>query len=221
MFDNISKRYDFLNHFLSLGIDKLWRRKAVRQLKDLRPKRILDLATGTGDFAIAALKLNPDEVVGVDISQGMLDMGIQKMKKRGHDKIVKMQLADSEKLPFEDASFDALTVGFGVRNYENLEKGLSDMLRILRPGGKAVILEFSKPKKFPIKQVFGFYSKRVIPFLGKLISKDKRAYAYLPESVEAFPEGTDFETIMTKLGYKEVNSILLSGGIATIYMGLK
>ena len=221
MFDNISKRYDFLNHFLSLGIDKLWRRKAVRQLKDLRPKRILDLATGTGDFAIAALKLNPDEVVGVDISQGMLDMGIQKMKKRGYDKIVKMQLADSEKLPFEDASFDALTVGFGVRNYENLEKGLSDMLRILRPGGKAVILEFSKPKKFPIKQVFGFYSKRVIPFLGKLISKDKRAYAYLPESVEAFPEGTDFETIMTKLGYKEVNSILLSGGIATIYMGLK
>lgn len=221
MFDNISKRYDFLNHFLSLGIDKLWRRRAVRQLKDLRPKRILDLATGTGDFAIAALKLNPDEVVGVDISQGMLDMGIQKMKKRGHDKIVKMQLADSEKLPFEDASFDALTVGFGVRNYENLEKGLSDMLRILRPGGKAVILEFSKPKKFPIKQVFGFYSKRVIPFLGKLISKDKRAYAYLPESVEAFPEGTDFETIMTKLGYKEVNSILLSGGIATIYMGLK
>ena len=221
MFDNISKRYDFLNHFLSLGIDKLWRRKAVRQLKDLRPKRILDLATGTGDFAIAALKLNPDEVVGVDISQGMLDMGIQKMKKRGHDKIVKMQLADSEKLPFEDASFDALTVGFGVRNYENLEKGLSDMLRILRPGGKAVILEFSKPKKFPIKQVFGFYSKRVIPFLGKLISKDKRAYAYLPESVEAFPEGTDFETIMTKLGYKDVNSILLSGGIATIYMGLK
>ena len=221
MFDNISKRYDFLNHFLSLGIDKLWRRKAVRQLKDLRPKRILDLATGTGDFAIAALKLNPDEVVGVDIYQGMLDMGIQKMKKRGHDKIVKMQLADSEKLPFEDASFDALTVGFGVRNYENLEKGLSDMLRILRPGGKAVILEFSKPKKFPIKQVFGFYSKRVIPFLGKLISKDKRAYAYLPESVEAFPEGTDFETIMTKLGYKEVNSILLSGGIATIYMGLK
>lgn len=221
MFDNISKRYDFLNHFLSLGIDKLWRRKAVRQLKDLRPKRILDLATGTGDFAIAALKLNPDEVIGVDISQGMLDMGIQKMKKRGHDKIVKMQLADSEELPFEDASFDALTVGFGVRNYENLEKGLSDMLRIIRPGGKAVILEFSKPKKFPIKQVFGFYSKRVIPFLGKLISKDKRAYAYLPESVEAFPEGKDFETIMTKLGYKEVNSILLSGGIATIYMGLK
>ncbi|MDC3252698.1 bifunctional demethylmenaquinone methyltransferase/2-methoxy-6-polyprenyl-1,4-benzoquinol methylase UbiE [Crocinitomicaceae bacterium] len=221
MFDNISRRYDFLNHFLSLGIDKLWRRKAVRQLRDVQPKRILDLATGTGDFAIASLKLNPDEVVGVDISQGMLDMGIQKMKKRGHDKIVKMQLADSEKLPFEDASFDALTVGFGVRNYENLEKGLSDMLRILRPGGKAVILEFSKPKKFPIKQVFGFYSKRVIPFLGKMISKDKRAYAYLPESVEAFPEGKEFETIMTELGYKEVNSILVSGGIATIYMGLK
>jgi demethylmenaquinone methyltransferase/2-methoxy-6-polyprenyl-1,4-benzoquinol methylase len=221
MFNNISKRYDFLNHFLSLGIDKIWRKKAIRQLREVEPKRILDIATGTGDFAIAALKLNPDEVVGVDISQGMLDMGIQKMKKKGHEKIIKMILGDSEKLPFEDGSFDALTVGFGVRNYENLEQGLSDMLRILRPGGKAVILEFSKPKKFPIKQLFGFYSKRVIPFLGRTISKDKRAYAYLPESVAAFPEGKEFETIMTKMGYKNVQSKLVSGGIATIYSGIK
>lgn len=221
MFNNISKRYDFLNHFLSLGIDKLWRRKAINQLKEIEPKRILDIATGTGDFAIAALKLNPEEVIGVDISQGMLDMGIQKMKKRGYDTTIKMLLGDSEKLPFEDESFDALTVGFGVRNYENLEQGLSDMLRILKPGGKAVILEFSKPKKFPIKQFFGFYSKRMIPFLGKIISKDKRAYAYLPESVEAFPEGQAFMDIMTKTGYNRVNSILVSGGIATIYSGIK
>ncbi|MDB4075285.1 bifunctional demethylmenaquinone methyltransferase/2-methoxy-6-polyprenyl-1,4-benzoquinol methylase UbiE [Crocinitomicaceae bacterium] len=221
MFNNISKRYDFLNHFLSLGIDKLWRKKAIKQLKEIKPKKILDIATGTGDFAIAALKLNPDEVIGVDISQGMLDMGIQKMDKRGYENTIKMILGDSEKLPFEDNYFDALTVGFGVRNYENLEKGLSDMHRVLQPGGKAVILEFSKPKKFPVKQFFGFYSKRLIPFIGKTVSKDKRAYAYLPESVEAFPEGQAFMDIMTKTGYNKVDSILVSGGIATIYSGIK
>jgi len=221
MFNNISKRYDFLNHFLSMGIDRIWRKKAIRQLKEIQPERILDIATGTGDFALAALKLNPKEVMGVDISQGMLDMGIRKMKKKGVDGIIKMHLGDSEALPFEDGYFDALTVGFGVRNYENLEKGLSDMLRVLRPGGKAIILEFSKPKRFPIKQFFGFYSKRIIPFLGKTISKDGRAYSYLPESVEAFPEGQAFQDIMTKVGYKNVSSILVSGGIATIYAGIK
>jgi demethylmenaquinone methyltransferase/2-methoxy-6-polyprenyl-1,4-benzoquinol methylase len=221
MFNNISKRYDFLNHFLSLGIDKIWRRKAIKQLESIQPKRILDIATGTGDFAIAALKLNPEEVVGVDISQGMLDVGIEKMKKKKLDGIVKMQIGDSEKLPFEDGSFDALTVGFGVRNYQDLEKGLADMLRILRPGGKAIILEFSKPKKFPIKQLFGFYSKRLIPFIGKTISKDRRAYEYLPESVEAFPEGEAFEAILKKIGYTDVKSKLVSGGIATIYSGIK
>lgn len=221
MFNNISKRYDFLNHFLSLGIDKLWRKKAIRQLKEVNPKRILDIATGTGDFAIAALKLNPEEVVGVDISQGMLDVGIEKMKRKGYDDVITMQIGDSEKLPFEDGHFDALTVGFGVRNYENLEKGLADMLRVLRPGGKAVILEFSKPKKFPVKQLFGFYSKRVIPFLGRTISKDRRAYEYLPESVEAFPEGQDFLDIMSKIGYQNVQRKPVSGGIATIYTGTK
>lgn len=221
MFNNISKRYDFLNHFLSLGIDKIWRKKAIRQLKEVAPKSVLDIATGTGDFAIAALKLNPEEIVGVDISQGMLDVGIEKMKRKGYDHIISMQLGDSEQLPFDDNRFDALTVGFGVRNYENLEKGLADMLRVLKPNGKAVILEFSKPKKFPIKQLFGFYSKRVIPFLGRTISKDKRAYAYLPESVEAFPEGQAFEEIMKSVGYKSVQSKLVSGGIATIYSGIK
>ncbi len=221
MFNKISGRYDFLNHFLSLGIDKGWRKKAVRELADVKPERILDIATGTGDFAIAALKLNPKEVIGVDISQGMLDVGIEKMKKKAVDHIIKMRIGDSEELPFEDGYFDALTVGFGVRNYENLEKGLADMLRVLRPGGKAVILEFSKPKKFPMKQLFGFYSKRIIPFLGKRISKDARAYAYLPESVEAFPEGKAFNDILEKIGYTEVKARLVSGGIATIYSGIK
>lgn len=221
MFNNISKRYDFLNHFLSLGIDKIWRKKAIKKLREVKPERMLDIATGTGDFAIAALKLNPKEVIGVDISQGMLDVGIEKMKNKGYDSIIKMQLGDSENLPFETGYFDALTVGFGVRNYENLEKGLADMLRVLRPEGKAIILEFSKPKKFPIKQFFGFYSKHLIPFFGKMISKDKRAYAYLPESVAAFPEGEDFKDIMKKIGYKNVESQLVSGGIATIYSGIK
>jgi demethylmenaquinone methyltransferase/2-methoxy-6-polyprenyl-1,4-benzoquinol methylase len=221
MFNNISKRYDFLNHFLSLGIDKIWRKKAIRLLREVEPKSVLDIATGTGDFAIAALKLKPEEVVGVDISQGMLDVGIEKMKRKGVDDIISMQLGDSEKLPFDDNRFDALTVGFGVRNYENLEKGLSDMLRVLRPEGRAIILEFSKPRKFPVKQTFGFYSKRVIPFLGRTISKDRRAYEYLPESVEAFPEGQDFLDIMSKVGYKNVDSQMVSGGIATIYWGTK
>lgn len=221
MFDNISKRYDFLNHFLSLGIDKIWRRKAIKKLRDLKPKRILDIATGTGDFAIAALKLNPKEVIGVDISQGMLNVGIDKMKRKGVDSVITMKLGDSEELPFEDGYFDALTVGFGVRNYENLEKGLKDMLRVLRPGGMAVILEFSKPKKFPMKQAFGFYSKRIIPFFGKRISKDERAYAYLPESVAAFPEGKEFTDILEKIGYTKVSAQTVSGGIATIYSGTK
>jgi demethylmenaquinone methyltransferase/2-methoxy-6-polyprenyl-1,4-benzoquinol methylase len=221
MFDNISSKYDFLNHFLSLGIDKIWRRKAVKELRLAQPKKILDIATGTGDFAIANLKLNPEEIVGIDISNGMLDVGRQKMIKRNVDHIVTMKQADSEALPFDEGYFDGLTVGFGVRNFENLEKGLSEMLRVLRPGGKAVILEFSKPKVFPIKQAFGFYSKYVIPVLGKNISKDEKAYAYLPESVEAFPEGKDFMDILTKLNYKNVTATTVSGGIATIYTGIK
>lgn len=221
MFNNISKKYDFLNHFLSLGIDKIWRKKAVKKLGEVKPERILDIASGTGDFALALLKLNPKEIIGMDISQGMLDVGAEKMKKKGVDNIIKMQLGDSENLPFEDGYFDGVTVGFGVRNYENLEKGLGEMLRVLRPEGKAVILEFSKPKKFPVKQAFGFYSKYLIPFWGKLISKDASAYAYLPESVEAFPEGKDFETILKKVGYKNIQSQLVSGGIATIYTGTK
>jgi demethylmenaquinone methyltransferase/2-methoxy-6-polyprenyl-1,4-benzoquinol methylase len=221
MFNNISKRYDFLNHFLSLGIDKIWRRKAVNLLKEIKPNRILDLATGTGDFAIASLRLNPKEVIGMDISEGMLEVGREKMRKNGFDQVISMRLGDSENLPFEDNYFDALTVGFGVRNYEHLEKGLAEMLRVVRPGGKLVILEFSKPKRFPVKQYYAFHSKYIIPFFGKRISKDEKAYAYLPESVAAFPEGRDFELILEKLGYQTVQSTLVAGGIATIYTGIK
>jgi demethylmenaquinone methyltransferase/2-methoxy-6-polyprenyl-1,4-benzoquinol methylase len=221
MFNNISARYDFLNHFLSLGIDHIWRRKAVNKLREIQPKRILDLATGTGDFAIALLKLNPTQIIGMDISSGMLDVGKNKMKAKNVSHIIDMQLGDSENMPFEDGYFDAVTVGFGVRNYENLEKGLTEMLRVTRSGGKIVILEFSKPKSFPIKQAFGFYSRFIIPFFGKRISKDEKAYAYLPESVAAFPEGKAFTDILSKLGYKQVDATLVSGGIATIYSGIK
>lgn len=221
MFDNISSKYDFLNHFLSVGIDKLWRKKAIRQLRPIQPKSILDIASGTGDFALEALSLHPAKIVGVDISEGMLEVGRKKMKKKHVDHIITMEVGDSENLKYEDNTFDALTVGFGVRNFQDLEKGLSEMLRVVRPGGKIVILEFSKPKAFPVKQYYAFHSKYVIPFFGRMISKDSSAYTYLPESIQAFPEGKDFEAIMKKLGYKEVYMIPCSGGIATIYAGTK
>jgi demethylmenaquinone methyltransferase/2-methoxy-6-polyprenyl-1,4-benzoquinol methylase len=221
MFNNISAKYDFLNHFLSLGIDRLWRKRAIRELKTSKPKKILDIATGTGDFALEALKINPQNVIGVDISEGMLKVGMEKMKTKQVDHIISLRLGDSENLPFEENTFDAITVGFGVRNFENLNKGLSEMLRVLKPGGKAVVLEFSKPKIFPVKQLFGFYSRIFIPFFGKLFSKDKRAYSYLPESVKAFPEGQNFLNILIEVGYSDVTSIRLSGGIATIYVGKK
>jgi demethylmenaquinone methyltransferase/2-methoxy-6-polyprenyl-1,4-benzoquinol methylase len=221
MFNNISANYDFLNHFLSLGIDHIWRKKAVKELKSIQPKKLLDIATGTGDFAIACLKLQPEKIIGLDISSGMLEVGKQKMIKRKHDHIISMQLGDSENLPYADGEFDGLTVGFGVRNFENLEKGLGEMLRVLRPGGKAVILEFSKPKAFPIKQLFNFYSKYFIPFFGKRISKDERAYAYLPESVATFPEGKEMQAVMEKVGYTNVKIIPLTGGISSIYVGSK
>lgn len=221
MFNSISAKYDFLNHFLSLGIDHLWRRKAIKLLRGHSPKKILDIATGTGDFALAALKLNPDKVVGMDISKGMLDVGIQKMIKKGVSEKIEMLLGDSESIPFSDNSFDAITVGFGVRNFENLELGLGEMLRVTKSGGKVVILEFSKPKSFPIKQIFHIYSHYFIPFFGKRISKDHKAYSYLPESVAAFPEGSNFVQILNKIGYNDVQSYPVSGGIATIYFCTK
>jgi len=221
MFNNISKKYDFLNHFLSLGIDIIWRKKAIRMLRSKQPKQILDIATGTGDFAIAALKLNPTKVTGVDISEGMLNVGKEKIKNKGLSDKIELQLGDSENLNFNDNTFDAYTVGFGVRNFENLEKGLTEMLRVLKPEGTAIILEFSKPKKFPIKQIYNFYFNKILPGIGKLVSKDNAAYTYLPESVDAFPDGKDFTDILTKVGYKNPTAKSLMFGIASIYKASK
>lgn len=222
MFDNIAHKYDFLNHFFSMGIDVLWRKKCIRILRKENPSTIIDMATGTGDFALEAIRMGLDaHVTGVDLSQGMLDVGIEKIKSRGYQDKISMQQGDSENLPFDDNSFDAYTVGFGVRNFENLNKGLSEMHRILNPGGITVILEFSKPKRFPIKQLFGFYFKYIMPTIGNLLSKDSSAYTYLPESVMAFPEGEDFLNEMGKVGFKNLRQKKLTGGIASIYIGYK
>jgi demethylmenaquinone methyltransferase/2-methoxy-6-polyprenyl-1,4-benzoquinol methylase len=221
MFDNISYRYDFLNHFLSLGIDKVWRRQAVHLLKPFHPKFILDVATGTGDFALQALSLNPDKVTGVDISNGMLEMGRKKIQKLGLTAKVELTYGDSESLPFGNDTFDAVTVAFGVRNFENLEKGLREIFRVMRPGACAVILEFSRPGKFPFKQLYNFYFKVVLPKIGRVISNDKAAYTYLPESVEAFPDGEDFLRILKEIGFKDTACKSLTFGISSIYLGRK
>lgn len=222
MFNNISKTYDFLNHFMSLGIDILWRKKAIGELKKLKPQMILDVATGTGDFAFEAIKiLNPTKVIGVDISKGMLDVAEEKITKRGLSDRFEVRLGDSEKLLFDDNTFDAVTVAFGVRNYENLEKGLNDMFRVLKPGGKIVILEFSKPQRFPIKQLYNFYFNSITPAIGKIFSKDNSAYKYLPESVAAFPDGRNFLNLMRKAGFSDTKYQPLTFGISSIYSGVK
>lgn len=223
MFDNIAHSYDALNHVFSLGIDVLWRKKSINMLKEINPKRLMDVATGTGDFAIEAQRmgLGAEEIVGVDISEGMLEIGRKKVVKKGYSDTITLQYGDSENLPFEDNYFDAYTAAFGVRNFENLQNGLGDMLRVLRPGGMGLVLEFSKPSSFPFKQLFWFYFKVIMPTVGKLVSKDARAYTYLPESVQAFPQGEDFMNIMKELGYKDVKQKRLTGGIATIYTGIK
>ena len=221
MFDNISHKYDFLNHFLSLGIDIAWRKQAIKLLKKDQPKEILDIATGTGDFAIEALVLNPEKVTGVDISEGMLAIGREKLKKRRLDDRIELLSGDSEGLPFTDNKFDAVIVAFGVRNFEHLDKGLTDMFRVLKPGGKVVILEFSKPRMFPFKQLYRFYFKWILPKIGKLISRDQSAYTYLPESVDAFPDGEDFLDRLRKSGFEENRCKTLTLGISSIYTGKK
>ena len=221
MFDNISHRYDFLNHFLSLGIDKAWRKKAINLLKPLKPAYILDVATGTGDFAIQALKINPDKVIGIDISTGMLDMGRKKIEEKGLSSKIELITGDSENLPFEENKFDAVTVAFGVRNFENLEKGLSEIFRVMKPGAMLVVLEFSRPRRFPFRQVYNIYFKLILPRIGKAISKDSAAYTYLPESVEAFPDGKDFVGILNTIGFKQTACIPLTFGISSIYTGRK
>ncbi|RZK50495.1 MAG: bifunctional demethylmenaquinone methyltransferase/2-methoxy-6-polyprenyl-1,4-benzoquinol methylase UbiE [Pedobacter sp.] len=222
MFNNISGTYDFLNHFMSLGIDIIWRKKAIRELKSMAPKYMLDVATGTGDFALESINiLKPEKIVGVDISEGMLAVAEKKIKERNLEAVFSVKLGDSEGLPFEDNTFDAITVAYGVRNYENLEQGLKDMFRVLKPGGKIVILEFSNPQKFPIKQLYNFYFKYVTPWFGKFFAKDKAAYTYLPESVAAFPDGERFTTLMQKVGYSQTIHKPLTFGISSIYTGIK
>jgi demethylmenaquinone methyltransferase / 2-methoxy-6-polyprenyl-1,4-benzoquinol methylase len=223
MFDNISPRYDLLNHLLSLGIDVLWRKKAIRLLRRRQPKpdHILDVATGTGDFALEALSLNPEKITGIDISAGMLEVGRQKMKKRGLSDKIEMKQADSENLPFEDNMFDAVIVAFGVRNFEDLRKGLQEMNRVMKPGAAIAVLEFSRPRSFPFQQIYNFYFKQVLPRVGRLISKDSSAYTYLPESVQAFPDGKDFLKILEETGYKNTAWKPLTFGISAIYLASK
>ncbi|WP_224998191.1 bifunctional demethylmenaquinone methyltransferase/2-methoxy-6-polyprenyl-1,4-benzoquinol methylase UbiE [Cesiribacter sp. SM1] len=223
MFDNISPRYDLLNHLLSLGIDVLWRKEAIKMLKKRKPQPqlLLDVATGTGDFAMEALVLAPDKIIGVDISAGMLEVGRQKIKKQGLEDRIEMIQADSENLPFEDNMFDAAIVAFGVRNFEDLKKGLREMNRVLKPGGVVTILEFSRMRTFPLKQLFNFYFKHILPRIGKMISKDQSAYTYLPESVQAFPDGTDFLKILEETGYTKTEWKSLTFGVSAIYVASK
>ncbi len=221
MFNNISHRYDFLNRVLSLGIDIHWRKEAVKILKKENPHYILDVATGTADFAIAALKSGAKKITGVDISERMLEVGRVKIANlRLNDKI-ELLSGDSENLAFEDNKFDAVIVSFGVRNFENLEKGLSEILRVLKPGGILIVLEFSKPSGYFFKHIYNFYFKFILPSVGKMISKDTAAYTYLPDSVNAFPFGNAFTSILDKTGFKNTTCKPLTFGVSSIYTGKK
>lgn len=222
MFDKIAFRYDFLNRFLSVGIDVSWRKKALKQLEALQPKYILDVATGTGDVAILAEKmLHPVKVTGIDISEGMLQIGRKKLERLGLQDKIELLAGDSEKIKFAGNSFDAITVAFGVRNFQNLEDGLTEMLRVLKPGGKLVVLEFSRPKQFVFKSLYNLYMKTIAPGFGKLIAKNKDAYEYLNESVQRFPEGADFIEILNKAGYTSAYYKTLTLGICSVYCGSK
>jgi demethylmenaquinone methyltransferase/2-methoxy-6-polyprenyl-1,4-benzoquinol methylase len=218
MFDQIAFRYDFLNRFLSGGIDLYWRKKAITELKDIAPKQVLDVATGTGDVAIMTYKiLKPEKIIGIDISAGMLGFGKEKVAKLLLNDNIELVLGDSEAINFAEGSFDAITVAFGVRNFENLEKGLEEMYRVLKPGGKTVILEFSKPRKTWFKGMYNLYMKFIAPKAGEWLSKNKDAYQYLNDSVKAFPEGDDFLQILNKAGFSNTYLKRLSLGICTIY----
>ena len=221
LFDSIAYRYDLLNHLLSGGIDFYWRRKAIEHLRDIQPKRILDVATGTADFAIAALRLNPDAVIGIDIAEEMLKRGRAKLMRRGLDSMVTLYTGDAENLQFVTGVFDATIVAFGVRNFEQLENGLSEMYRVLRPEGKIVVLEFSRPRQSPWKQLYFLYFLHILPFIGRVISKHREAYSYLPDTVMKFPDGADFLSVLQKVGFKSTEEEKLTFGIASIYTGIK
>lgn len=221
MFDDISPKYDLLNHLLSANIDRLWRRKVIRMLEKRQPKTILDIATGTADFAIAASKIKDSMITGIDISEGMLEVGRKKVLKLGLSSKIELIKVDSESLPFDTGCFDAAIVAFGVRNFENLRKGLTEIQRVLKPGGEFYILEFSKPAKFPIKQLYQFYFNKVLPFIGGLVSNNKKAYTYLPDSVNEFPDGLKFLSILADTGFVEMSHHEQTFGIATIYKARK
>lgn len=221
MFNSISPQYDFLNHLLSLGIDIHWRKKAIKMLRQNPPATILDIATGTGDFALEAMKLNPKKIIGLDISDGMLDVGRTKIRSRGWDQTIDMVNGDSENLPFAENNFDAVIVAFGVRNFENLEMGLSEMHRVLKPGGRVVILEFSKPRHIVMQFFYGFYFRAILPLIGRLFSRHRTAYTYLPESVKAFPDGNDFLAILKKIGFQNTSCQPLTFGVSSLYYAQK
>ncbi|MFN8241056.1 MAG: bifunctional demethylmenaquinone methyltransferase/2-methoxy-6-polyprenyl-1,4-benzoquinol methylase UbiE [Bacteroidales bacterium] len=222
MFDSIAWRYDFLNHFLSFGVDKLWRRRAIRTIASTHsPEMILDVATGTGDLAMAALRLKPKKIYGIDISSGMLGIGREKISSRKLDDMIELIQADSENIPFSDNTFDVAMAAFGVRNFSDPVKGLTEICRVLRPGGLIMVLEFSKPTSFPFRQLYNFYFLNILPFFGRLFSKDKGAYSYLPESVMKFPDNEKFIELLSLSGFTEGKQKRLSGGIASIYTGIK
>lgn len=222
MFNSISDTYDGLNRVISLGSDTKWRKKVVQKVAEIAPKHILDVATGTGDLAVALAQIQDAHIIGVDISEGMLQIGKEKVNKKNLQNRVEMILGDSENLPFPDAHFDAVTVSFGVRNFENLEKGLSEILRVLRPSGRLVVLETSIPEKFPFKQGYFLYTQYVMPLIGRIFSKNQSAYTYLSKSAQKFPYGKQFEIILDKVGYIDTSYLAQTlGGIATIYIGNK
>ena len=221
MFDNISKEYDTLNRVISFGIDISWRKRIVKILKSKNPSNILDIATGTGDLAIELTKTNAEKIIGLDISKGMLDVGIKKINKKNLNKTIEMVIGDSKNLKYDDSFFDAVTVSFGVRNFESLDLGLSEILRVLKPNGMLVILETSNPTKFPFKQFYKFYSKFVLPTIGSVFSKDKFAYNYLSESSAEFPFGKEFNNILKKIGFINVVDYPQTFGVATIYVASK
>lgn len=221
MFDNISGNYDGLNRVISFGTDVSWRKKVLKLVADTNPEIILDIATGTGDLAILMTATPAKRIIGLDISAGMLDIGKKKISQKKLDHKIEMVLGDSENIPYEDETFDAITVAFGVRNFENLEKGLQEILRVLKPGGIFVILETSVPKKFPFKQGYNFYTKSILPLIGRLFSKDNDAYAYLSESANVFPHGEALNNILRKIGFIDVKAAPQTFGVATIYSASK
>ena len=222
MFDNIASTYDQLNHTLSLGIDKYWRKKAIAWLRPFKPQKMIDVATGTGDFAIQACRvLHPEELIGIDISEGMMNVGKEKVKIAHLQNFISFAKEDCTVLTFSDNYFDAATIAFGIRNFENLDQGLSEVHRVLKDGGKMVVLELSYPDKCPMKQLYRIYSKMIIPTLGRLFSKDRSAYHYLPESIKAFPQGEMMNNIIQKAGFREVAFKRLTLGVCTLYMATK